>query len=137
MSKVKNLPKTGNKQDTKGTAPKIDETIENAEQVINEVKETVATENAAPEKPKKPVIEIVTASYGLPGNMVDFQSTCKLNQKLTNKMVGKDPAPKKVKSATITISVDGELRTATFTENEKILFEEFQPEVKEEIVAQD
>lgn len=102
--------------------------IKDAEKVVKAAK--------AP-KPRKPNVEIVSAFYGIEGTEVDFKATCKIGQKLTNKMVTTDPVPKKVKSATIVITVDGEKRTATFTENEKILFEEFKPEVKEEIVTQE
>jgi hypothetical protein len=58
-------------------------------------------------------MEVLKAQYGINGNMVDVKDAVtehgiKLNRrKLTNKLIGSDPAPKKVKSLVLSYCIDG------------------------------
>lgn len=83
------------------------------------------TADAKPEAPKKPEVIVKSARYGIdaePTKRVDFAGTCKVGNKLTNRMVGSDPYPGVVKNAIITITTDGVEATKTFAEGEKIVF---------------
>lgn len=149
MKQVQNTQKANSNKkvttvinDTKGTtAPqenvKPEETIQEAQEVINnatkgeepkvetpEVKEETVAPTAT-EKPKKDIITVTKAEYGTPGKMVDFTATCKVGQKLTNKMVTVDPHPGKVKSATVEITINDVPHIGKFTEGEKMLLTDF------------
>ena len=68
-----------------------------------------------------PVIEILSAQYGIEGTRIEM-ATVKVGNKLTNKMAGSDPAPKSAKNAVIKAKVDGKEVTKTVAEGEVINF---------------
>ena len=115
MTEVKTAPSATKKTGATEAASTVNEAIATA----------IATVKAAKEpKPRKPVIEVVSAIYGAEGKTVDFAGNCKIGQKLTNKMVGSDPLPKKVKTATVVIKIEGKLQEPVeIKEGEKITSE--------------
>ena len=71
-------------------------------------------------KVEAPTVEILEAVYGIKDAQVSF--TPVVGRKLTNKMVGSDPAPKVKKEAIIKAKVEGKKVTKTFAEGEVIAF---------------
>ena len=112
--------------------------------VESEKVETPKVVKAKVEKPKKPEISFISAVYGAPAqeaieaveasegveakaaipareaSFVEFTAINK--RKLTNQLVGKDPAPKVKKHAIIKALVDGVEVEKTFNEGEIIEF---------------
>ena len=74
------------------------------------------------EKAVGPVIEILSALYGIEGTRVEFGENVKVGKKLTNRMVGSDPAPKVAKDALITATINGDKVSVIIKEGEVISF---------------
>jgi hypothetical protein len=72
------------------------------------------------EKVTGPVVEILSALYGIEGNRINI--TPIVGKKLNNKMAGSDPAPKVKKDAIIKAKVEGKEVEKVFTEGEVITF---------------
>ena len=101
--------------------------VANPKAKMASVKETAPVSEApvkeAPKEPKVPagpVIEILSAQYGIDGNRVSIQA--KVGRKVTNKLAGTDPAPKVAKNLIVTATVDGVEQTLTFNEGDFIKF---------------
>ena len=93
--------------------------------VVEEVKPERAARTPRAKKEKVatgPVIEILSALYGIEGTRVEFGENLKVGRKLTNKMVGSDPAPKVAKDALITATIDGDKVSIVVKEGEVINF---------------
>ena len=93
--------------------------------VVEEVKPERAARTPRAKKEKVatgPVVEILSALYGIEGTRVEFGANVKVGKKLTNKMVGSDPAPKVAKDALITATVDGDKVSIVVKEGEVINF---------------
>ena len=69
----------------------------------------------------KRIIEIISAKYGIKGNMIEVAKV-KIGRKASNRMAGADPAPKEAKVMIIKAKVNGEIVTKTFNEGEKVEF---------------
>ena len=101
--------------------------------------ETIAETKTEDAKKKGPEVKVVSATYGKGENMVDVtKQVSELNngghnRKITNKLFGgNDPIKGKVKSFNMEYTVNGETRTFSAQENEKI---ELDLSVKEEATA--
>ena len=133
-------PKTGRFVSTNSSTAKVSfikerksakaKTVEATAEATAEATSTTAT-TAAPakekkakapkaEKPAGPVINILSALYGIEGNRIEVKDNVKVGNKLTNKMAGSDPAPKTKKNLVITATVDGTEVTRTIEEGEKV-----------------
>ena len=122
-TKKSKTAKSTTKAATTAKATKVKATPKAATKATPAPKATT-TKAAATPKAKKvsgPVIEILSAQYGIDGTRVEMASV-KVGRKLTNKMAGSDPAPKTPKNALITATVDGNKVEKTFTEGEVINF---------------
>lgn len=103
-----------------------------------EKKETVIEAKTTETKEKKLEVKITKATYGRGTNTIDIAD--KLNalpnggnkRKVTNKLAGQDPLPKKVKTLELEYSVNGVTRTLSMMENEIIELDLSVPEVKAE-----
>jgi hypothetical protein len=93
--------------------------------VVEEVKPERAARTPRVKKEKVatgPVVVILSALYGIEGTRVEFFENVKVGRKLTNRMVGSDPAPKVAKDAIITATIDGDKTIITVKEGEVINF---------------
>lgn len=70
----------------------------------------------------KETIEILSALYGINSVKVEVKDSIKVGRKITNKMIGQDPAPKEKKELYIKAIVNGTEVEKTFSEGEKIIF---------------
>lgn len=107
---------------------------ESSTPVVDEVEEKVdaTTEVAKPKAKKekkekveavtKDTIEILSALYGINSVKVEVKDSIKVGRKITNKMIGQDPAPKEKKELYIKAVVNGTEIEKTFAEGEKIIF---------------
>lgn len=95
---------------------------------VEEVKPARATRTPREKRETEvagPVIVIISALYGIEGTRVEFWENVKVGKKLTNRMVGSDPAPKVAKDAIITATIDGDKALITVKEGEVISFSEY------------
>ena len=92
--------------------------------VVEEVKPERAarTPRAKKEKVATGPVVILSALYGIEGTRVEFGENLKVGRKLTNRMVGSDPAPKVAKDALITATIDGDKVSIVVKEGEVIKF---------------
>ncbi len=87
------------------------------------------TEKAAAPKKHVPVVEILKAQYGIEGATHDARATLgelgiKLNRrKISNQLIGADPAPGKVKSLALSYSIDGQVHDVVLSEGEVLKLE--------------
>lgn len=74
------------------------------------------------EKPAKPVINILSALYGVEGTTIEVKDNMKVGRKITNKLAGSDPAPKVKKQLQVVAEIDGTRIERTFAEGEILKF---------------
>jgi predicted secreted protein len=78
---------------------------------------------ATPETAKAKAVKILTALYGQTTiKTVDVTDKVTVGGKITNKIAGEDPCPKKKKSLYVTAEVDGEKVEKTFSEGQPVIF---------------
>lgn len=80
-----------------------------------------------PKEPKAPKVEaativILSALYGINENRIEVKDTVVVGRKITNKMIGSDPAPKEKKLLVVKATVNGAEVEKTFSEGEKVTF---------------
>ena len=73
-------------------------------------------------KPKGPVVVIDSAVYGAGENTIEVASKLVIGRKITNKLVGEDPAPKTKKILVVKATIDGNPVEKTFNEGDKLTF---------------
>lgn len=81
----------------------------------------------APKTPKEPkvkkaVISITSALYGTPEKTIEVASKLIVGRKITNRLIGEDPAPKLRKTLTVKAVVDGTPVEKAFNEGDKLVF---------------
>lgn len=86
------------------------------------VAEPVKEKKSRVEKAAGPVVNILSALYGIDGARVECGENIIVGKKLNNKMTGSDPAKGVKKDAIITATVNGDKVSLTFGEGEKITF---------------
>ena len=88
--------------------------------VILPKKEKEATGTAKEKKVAEPQVVIIKATYGKDKDTIECAENIKIGRKVTNKLCGKDPAFKKVKTLVLVAEFNGVKRKYEFTENEFI-----------------
>ena len=69
-----------------------------------------------------PIIEILSATYGIPGETMNVTNKIIIGEKFTNITAGSDPCPRKKKQITILATIDGIEKEFVFIENKRIQF---------------
>jgi hypothetical protein len=109
-----------NTEETTTSAPETTPATETTATVATP-KEKRTPKAKAPKAPDA-VIEILSASYGIDENRIEVKDLVKVGRKITNKLIGSDPAPKAKKLLIVTATVDGVEVEKTFAEGDKLTF---------------
>lgn len=96
------------------------ETKETKEKKVKAVETVEAPKKE--KKPKGPVVVIDSAVYGAGENTIEVASKLVIGRKITNKLVGEDPAPKTKKILVVKATIDGNPVEKTFNEGDKLTF---------------
>ena len=89
---------------------------------VETAKEKKPVAKTAPAKVEKATIVILSALYGINENRIEVKDTVVVGRKITNKMIGSDPAPKEKKLLYVKATVNGAEVEKTFSEGEKVSF---------------
>ena len=112
---------TSKSKSSKPIRMKKDDTVVESTATAAPVKEK-KTRAPKAEKPAKPVINIISALYGVEGTTIEVKDNMKVGRKITNKLAGSDPAPKVKKQLQVVAEIDGERVERTFAEGEILKF---------------
>jgi hypothetical protein len=103
----------------------IEDTTDEVEELETTVAEAKPKKVVKPkaEKEAKQIIEILKATYGIEGTVVEVEaSNIKAGRKVSNKLAGSDPAPKTKKVMNITAVIEGKETELSFNEGDIIRF---------------
>lgn len=89
---------------------------------MEKVKKEKAAKAPKESKAKKAVISITSALYGTAEKTIEVATKMVVGRKITNRLIGEDPAPKVRKTLTVKAVVDGTPVEKTFNEGDKLAF---------------